>query len=107
MNWRRARQWEVTPEMTEAAARAVDSDRSMGDLVEYGDFAVLIESHYDNQRGAHRGASVMLPGDLPVPPKPETVPERGRLAELGWVALAGVVSWGAVELVRALLRRRR
>ncbi len=60
--FRRALQNEVTTPMEEAAVAAVASPAPLGTVVIREGFAVGLESHYDEARGWHRGASVFVKG---------------------------------------------
>lgn len=58
--WRRARDSEVTPEMRADAVTAVRA-LALGELLYGDDYLIAVETHWDAQRGHHRGASVFLP----------------------------------------------
>jgi hypothetical protein len=58
--YRRATALEVTQDMRSAAATDLRAN-TLGTVVEHEGFSVGIESHFDERRGWHKGASVFVP----------------------------------------------
>lgn len=65
--YRRAKQSEVTSEMTKAAVAAVFEHKyPLKHLDDHGDFIVVLETHYNDSKGYHRGATIFLPDSEPM-----------------------------------------
>lgn len=60
--WRRAEVSEVPDDLVRDAKIAVQ-ELALGETLLIDDYLIAVETHYDKNRGYHRGASVFLPAD--------------------------------------------
>lgn len=56
--WRRAKQGEVSPQMKAAAIASLS--KPIGSWIEFEDFAIALETHYNEKKGEHKGASIFV-----------------------------------------------
>lgn len=56
--WRRAKQSEITSEMMAAAIAALS--KPIGSWIDKGDFAIALETHFNDTKGEHKGASIFV-----------------------------------------------
>lgn len=58
--WRRAKSGEVTPEMYQSAVKFLNSGGLLGETLTYPDFLLAAETHYNEDKGNHKGISVFV-----------------------------------------------